>query len=131
MAGGSNQFEIQSSELALSRSQSGKVKDFATRMITDHMNAAGKLKAALGQARLAAPADALDAKHQTMLDNIKRADAATFDNTYVNAQYLAHVEAVNLFESYSKSGDNPQLKAFAADLLPTLRAHLDHVGKLR
>jgi uncharacterized protein DUF4142 len=31
----------------------------------------------------------------------------------------------------AKDGDNPRLKAFAADLLPTLQGHLEHVKKLK
>jgi putative membrane protein len=131
MANASNLFEIQSSELALNRSRSAAVKDFATRMVTDHRNAAAKFKAALNQAKLPMPPDELDARQRAMLDNLKGADASAFDATYINAQNKAHIEAVNLFDSYSKNGDNPRLKAYAADVLPTLRGHLEHVQKLK
>ena len=44
---------------------------------------------------------------------------------------VAQVEAVDLFKAYAKDGDTPRLKAFAADLLPTLVGHLEHVKKLK
>ena len=56
---------------------------------------------------------------------------AAFNKAYIEAQYNAHVEAVNLFAAYAKSGDNAQLKALAAELLPTLQGHLDQVSRLR
>ena len=36
-------------------------------------------------------------------------------------QVSAYKDAVSLFERYSKSGENPELKAFAAKTLPHLQ----------
>jgi putative membrane protein len=130
-AASANLFEIESSQLALQRSQSPKVKDFAQRMVTDHNLAASKMKAALSEARIPAPPEKLDAKDQKVYDNLKAAKGAAFDKAYIEAQYNAHREAVSLFGSFAKNGDNARLKALAADLLPTLQGHLDHVSKLR
>src|SRR3954452_3520773 len=45
-AANSNMFEIQSSQLALTKTQDKRLRDFAQRMITDHTQAGDKLKAA-------------------------------------------------------------------------------------
>ena len=74
------------------------------------------------------PPPALNAKHQQMLATVE--GASDFDAAYVNAQLMAHQEAVALFTSYSSSGDVPQLASFAAQTLPTLQMHLDHVQSL-
>jgi len=131
MAASANLFEIESSQLALQRSQSAKVKDFAQHMVADHNLAASKMKQALSQANIAAPPEKLGAKDQQTYDNLKAAQGAAFDKAYIEAQYNAHVEAVSLFRSYAQDGDNPRLKALAAELLPTLQGHLDQVSKLR
>jgi len=130
-AASSNLFEIESSQLALQRSHSPKIKDFAQHMVADHSLAASKMKLALSQANIPAPPDKLNANDQKIFDNLKTAQDAAFDKTYIEAQYNAHVEAVNLFKAYAQDGDNPRLKALAADLLPTLQGHLDQVSKLR
>jgi putative membrane protein len=130
-ASSANLFEIESSQLALQRSQSSKVKDFAQRMVTDHNMAASKMKQALSDAKIVPPPEKLNAKDQKAYDNLKAVAPTGFDKAYIEAQYMAHVEAVNLFTAYSKNGDNPRLKALAADLLPTLQGHLDHISKLR
>ena len=130
-AAAGNLFEIDSSELALRRSQSSAVRDFANRMVVDHNAAAAKLKQAVADAKLTPPAEKLDAKHQAMLDDLKAKDAASFDRAYIEVQYNAHVETVALFQSYAKGGETGRLKAFAADVLPTLQGHLDHVTKMR
>jgi putative membrane protein len=130
MAAAGNLFEIQSSELALRRSKSSAVRDFANRMVTDHNSAAAKFKQAVADAKLTPPAEKLDAKHQAILDDLKAKDDASFDRAYIEAQYKAHVETVALFQAYAKGGENARMKAFAADVLPTLQGHLDHVTKM-
>jgi putative membrane protein len=131
LAASANLFEIESSQLALQRSQAVPVKDFANRMVTDHTLAAAKMKQALSEAKIPAPPETLNAKDQTVLGNLKIAKGAAFNKAYIEAQYNAHVEAVTLFTAYAKNGDNPRLKALASELLPTLQGHLDHITKLR
>jgi putative membrane protein len=126
-----NLFEIQSSELALRRSNTNAVRDFANRMVTDHIAAAAKFKRALADAQLTPPAEKLDAKHQAILDDLKAEDDASFDRAYIEAQYKAHVESVALFQAYANGGENARMKACAADVLPTLQGHFDHVTKMR
>jgi putative membrane protein len=126
-----NKFEIDSSKLALTRSKSENVKTFANKMITDHGQATLKMKQAVTDAKVKAPSDALDARHQAVLDDLKKKDGAAFDQAYAEAQLKGHEETVAMFETYSKGGDNLRIKQFASDLLPTLRGHLDHVKKLQ
>jgi putative membrane protein len=131
LAASANLFEIESSQLALQRSHAAPVKDFANRIVTDHDLAAAKLAQALSDANIPAPTPTLNGKDRTALDNLKIAKGATFNKAYIEAQYNAHLETVNLFDAYTKNGDNPRLKALAADLLPTLQGHLDHIARLR
>jgi putative membrane protein len=72
----------------------------------------------------------LDDKHQANLDKLKDVSGANFDTVYVPMQVLAHEQAVNLFEDYSKSGDNDALKEWAADTVPTLKEHLEEARDL-
>ena len=66
-----------------------------------------------------------------MLAALKGKKGAEFDRLYIDEQAKGHDEAVNLFTSYSEGGDNPTLKAFASETLPTLKMHQDHVKKLQ
>jgi putative membrane protein len=131
IAASANLLEIESSKLALDRGQSQAVKDFANHMVSDHSLAATKMKQALSEAKVQPPPEKLSAKDQKIYDALKGAHPATFDKAYIEAQYNAHVEAVNLFSTYAKNGDNQRLKALATDLLPTLQSHLDQIAKLR
>lgn len=120
-----NQFEIETSKLALEKSQDADVKKFAQDMVDDHTKAGDAFKTAVTEGKIDAalvPA-ALDAKHQKELDKLSKADAKDFDKDYLKLQKDAHKDAVALFKSYSEKGDNASLKTFAANTLPTLEKH--------
>jgi putative membrane protein len=125
-------FEISTSRLALEKSQSPDVKKFAQQMIDDHTAAGQRLEAAATQAGI--PADKKPVKasevHMKQVEQLQSSKPAQFDPLYVQIQRKAHEEAVDLFSTYAESGDNPKLKQFAAETLPTLKSHLDHVKTL-
>jgi putative membrane protein len=126
-----NLFEIESSKAALAKTKNDKIKAFANLMVTDHTGAGTKFKQAVTDAKLTPPAEKLDAKHQALLDDLKKKDSAAFDSAYVKAQHDGHVETVAMFEAYAKGGDNARMKQFATEMLPTLKAHLDQVSKIK
>jgi Domain of unknown function (DUF4142) len=68
--------------------------------------------------------DSTCADAQPALVSSTPAKKMDFDQSYDQAQMKAHKDAVALFEAYSKSGDNPELKSWAAKTLPQLKEHL-------
>jgi putative membrane protein len=126
-----NLFEIETSKLAVKTSKNKDVLAFANKMITDHTKAGTAFKAAVGKATgVTPPAEKLDAAHQAKLDDLKTKTGEDFDKAYIDAQQDAHDEAVSLFDSYANNGDDAALKAFAAETLPTLKAHEEHIDKM-
>jgi len=126
-----NLFEIESSKVALANSNNSEVKLFAQKMVSDHGEAGRKFKQAVSEARLQAPPDKMDAKHEALVAQLKSMKGATFDAAYVAAQREAHVETVAMFGAYVANGDNERMKKFAQEMLPTLQTHLDQVSRLR
>jgi predicted outer membrane protein len=120
--------EIQSSQLANTKSQNAQVKQFAQRMIQDHTASSDKLKAAAQGITIPA---GLDAEHARMLQQLQSAPASDFDRTYADLQVTGHQGAVTLFDQYAQNGDNAQLKQFAQQTLPTIRDHLQMATQLR
>jgi putative membrane protein len=121
-----NLFVVESSKLALERSQSDAVKAFARRMIDDHSKARVRIREALAEARLIMPDERLDARDA----GTARRRARLRQDVY-RMQYKAHVEAVELVKGYAAGGEKKQLRAFAADVVPALQAHLDHIALMR
>jgi putative membrane protein len=132
MVASSNEFEIQSSQLAEKSNASDETKKFAAQMVADHTKAGQEFKAALEKVdqTAATAAPALQPKEQKALDALKAASADAFEEQYIAAQVMAHDEAVALFSNYAQNGDDPALKEFAKKTLPTLEMHQEHVKEL-
>jgi putative membrane protein len=128
----SDMFEIQSSQLALSKQPDTDTKPFAEKMVQDHQKTSAELKSMVdgGKVKATLPT-ALDSEHQKLLDDLKAKNGKEFDQTYDQVQVKAHRDAVALFEAYGKSGDNADLKNWASQTLPHLKEHLSMAEKLK
>jgi putative membrane protein len=131
-AGSSDQFEIQSGQLALQASQNPAVQNFANMIIRDHTNSTQMLMAAAQAAHVAAPPPALLPPQQAMLDQLRAAGSGpAFDQTFQQIQIQAHQQALALHQNYAQSGDVPQLKATAAQIVPVVQNHLTMAQSLQ
>jgi putative membrane protein len=128
----SDMFEIESSRLALTKQPDADTKPFAERMVQDHQETTAELKQLVqaGKVKEQLPTE-LDAEHKRKLDELGRLSGRDFDTAYDRAQQEAHREAVALFESYAQTGDNPDLKQWAAKTLSHLKAHLTMADQLQ
>jgi putative membrane protein len=124
MAASGDLFEIQSSQLAHQMAKSPAVHSFASMIETDHKMLSAQMMAAAQAAGLTPPPPALLPPDQAMLEQLRNAPPGTFDVAYRDVQVMAHQKAVNLFQNYANSGDNPTLRATAAQALPKLQHHL-------
>ncbi len=114
-------FEVQSSQLALNKSQDRDVRDFAQRMIKDHTEADNKLKSIAKNETIPS---SLDAPHQQMLQHLRGENGSNFVEAFKQDQVTAHQQAISQFRNYADHGDDQQLKQFAQQTLPTLQDHL-------
>lgn len=125
MAASSNLWEIQSSQLAHQRAQSPAVHQFASMIIADHTMLGQQMMAAAQSAGLPPPPQVLMPEEQQMLAQLQSAPAGpAFDMAYRDMQVVAHQKAIALFQNYANGGDNPTLRATAAQALPKLQQHL-------
>lgn len=115
--------EIMASRMADSHAQSPKVKAFAATMVKDHTAANDKLRtiAQKNGYTLAGVAMVQQQPELTQLDSLHGAD---FDKAYTTMMQNDHQDAVQLFTAESSTGTNADVKAFAAQTLPTLQHHL-------
>ena len=127
----SDMFEIQSSQLALSKQPDDDTKPFAEKMVQDHQKTSSELKGLVegSMVKLTLPTS-LDSEHQHMLNELNAKSGKDFDQSYDQVQLKAHRDAVALFEAYAKTGDNSDLKSWAGQTLPHLKEHLSMAEKL-
>lgn len=127
----SDLYEVESSRLALERTQNADIRAFAQRMIDEHSRMSNELKAAIGQAGLQAnPPTVLDAERTELMRELRETSPGDFDREYIEQQTEAHENALNLFRDFGNNGDNDQLKQLATRAAPMIENHLETVRAL-
>ncbi|MFI5911432.1 DUF4142 domain-containing protein [Dactylosporangium sp. NPDC051541] len=121
-AGYGGNFEVAAGSLARARGYSAGVRDFGTKMVSDH-NRAGTKLSILAQSLGTSTPDLPDSAQQNIVNAWSRLEGLLFDCAYVPAEYIDHVGAVALFENEAAHGDSPELVRFARETLPTLQEH--------
>ncbi len=119
-----NLMEIKAADIAQGKTKRDDVKDFAKSIEKDHTDVNKNLKTLADRMKMKLPKDLGD--HQAFIDGLKAKTDADFDRTYVAATVASHEKCVALFEKFSSSTKNADLKAFADNTLPGLRTHLSH-----
>lgn len=122
MAHSTNMFEIESSRLALQRSNNQFVRAFAQRMITDHSRLMQEMMPMHRQ-----PSMRMMPQHMAMMQRLRSAPAASFDRMYHQEHMMAHQQAVNLHSTYAARGDNQALRVLAARAVPVLQMHMQEL----
>ena len=117
--------EVEMSKLAAQKAADPEVKKFAQTMVTDHTAADNELKALAGKKNVTLPTDL--GNHQGDLDALKNATGAEFDRSYVKLMVNAHENDVEAFQAQADKSADPEVKAFAAKTLPTLKKHLETI----
>ncbi len=121
--------EVSMARIALQRGSSDEVKLFAQRMINDHSKANNELINLATSKAMPLPMslEIRDRADEAILSG-KTGDE--FDKAYIHQQLAAHMGAVALFEAEAARGRDPQLQAWAAKMLPTLKDHKHQVQRM-
>ena len=115
--------EVNLSNLAVRLSGNAKVRAFAERMIVDHGKANEELLMLANRKQFTA-AEKMDSKHTELRDKLAKMTGAAFDHAFMEGMVKDHEEAVKLFETQSKDGQDAALKSWAGNKLPALKKHL-------
>jgi putative membrane protein len=121
--------EVEMGKVAVANAQNPEVKKFGQMMVDDHTKAGNELKELAGKKNIAVPADI--GSHKSMLDKLKGLKGADFDKEYVSEMVSDHETDVAEFEKQAANATDPDVKAFAAKTLPTLKKHLDAIKAIQ
>jgi putative membrane protein len=113
--------EASAGQLAVQKGIRAEVRSFGQMMIKDHGEAEQKLLQLAQVKGYKLPAAATGGIKPDL--NLKNA-GANFDKLYVHAMVAGHANTVQMFENYATTGKDPDVRAFAQRMLPTLKAHL-------
>jgi putative membrane protein len=114
--------EVAAGKLAQSRG-TADVQKFGAQMVEDHSKAGAELKQIADAKGMKLP-DGPDAAQKALGARLERLQGPEFDHFYVQeAGVKDHKAAVDLFSAEANNGKDPELKAFAAKTLPTIKHH--------
>jgi putative membrane protein len=110
--------EVADGRVAMQRGESAEVKKIGSQMVADHSKANKELVALADKKGIAI--------------EINKAKARNFPKENFDGNYLASMETdhkadIKVFEKEASSGNDAELKAWAAKTLPTLKMHLSMV----
>jgi putative membrane protein len=131
-----NQVDIDAGKLAVSKSHSKDVKDFAQLMITDH---SGVNKSAVDLVTKLHVTPESNPTSQSLQkggdDNqeaLKKLNGNAFDRAYVDHEVAYHQAVIDAVDStLIPSAQNAELKALLVKVRPAFVAHLEHAKSLQ
>jgi putative membrane protein len=116
--------EVELGKLAQQRAASDQVKQFGSKMASDHQKANEQLKKIAAAKGINLPAD-MSSSDRREYDKLQKKSGADFDREYMKEMVADHKTDVKDFQSAAKSANDPDIKSFASSTLPTLQQHLD------
>jgi len=125
-----NNAEIAMGQLALQRASSPDVKNFAQMMVDQHTAANNELMTMAQGATMTMTPGMIDPMHRALADAMSRLSGADFDMAYIKSQMADHALARDLYERYSKNGDNKDLKNYAKKTRPAIEQHYSTVQSM-
>ncbi|MDB6020156.1 MAG: outer membrane protein, partial [Pedosphaera sp.] len=118
-----NESEIALAQLASQKATDPAVRQFAQRMIQDHTKANQQLGQILTQKGVTVPTETSSSEQREM-DRLEKLTGVDFDKAYMDHMVRDHKKDVKEFQKAADKSTDTDLKAFAANTLPTLQDHL-------
>ena len=117
--------EVQAGKLAADKATSDTLKQYGQQMVDEHTAANDKLKSIAEGKGLTLPT-APAAKDAAAIAKMSKLSGSAFDSAYKKFAVASHTDAYKVFSMETKMGTDSDIKQFATDTLPTVKAHLAH-----
>jgi putative membrane protein len=119
-AASSGGWEVETGKVAEGKAQSDATRNLAARIVAEHSKANKEVVELAKKKGLAISTENI--KPQRGLSG-----GAKFDKQYLTLTEQDHQQAIKAFEKEAASGDDSEIKAWAAKMLPSLKQHLSMV----
>jgi putative membrane protein len=122
-----NDFEVQSGQLALSKSSSDLIRGYATRAVAEYPNAAQSLSRNRAEAGVTLASDEnVRSIAENAMTRLNSLQGAEFDKAYADSQVRLQTAAVDQFGAYSQNGSSGPLRRYAQEVLPKSKEFLEY-----
>ncbi|HYD91080.1 MAG TPA: DUF4142 domain-containing protein [Flavobacterium sp.] len=117
--------EIELGKLAQQKSTNADIKALGKMMVDQHMQSSATTKALATKKNVTLPSS-LTEKGQEAYKDLNDKTGHDFDKAYADMMVDAHEKAINKMERASEKASDEEIRMWAANMLPTLRTHLEH-----
>lgn len=117
--------EVSLAELAAGRSSNREIQEVAIKLLEDHRQANERLKAFAERQQVTLPTEL--GKHQLDVDRLAQLSGPDFGKAYLKEMIEHHEQAVATFQRQAEEGTDPHIRAWASELVATLRGHLQMI----
>lgn len=121
MAALANMTEAHLGQMAEAQASHKAVKDFGQTLSMDHTTAYEALTVLANKTGEAIP-KAIG--HDRTIENLKHLRGKAFDRAFTQDEIRSHKAAIAAFQNEAEHGENPDVKAWAKMVIPTLEGHL-------
>ncbi|QBM77955.1 DUF4142 domain-containing protein (plasmid) [Sphingomonas sp. AAP5] len=121
-----SKYEVDSSRLALARSQDKALRVFAQQMVEHHSRQVPSRSGVGGSGA----GGALDGPLSEMLNSLENVPSAEFNAAYKRGQIAAHEEALKVHGAYAARGSDSTARAKAEAAMPAIQKHLNAARNL-
>lgn len=119
--------EVNAGRLATQKAKRTDVRSFGEMMVKDHSDAEKKLMQLAKLKKI----NISEAASGGIQPDIGLQNAGgDFDRLFVHAMLAGHTNTVQMFETYATTGKDPDVRTFAQQMLPTLKAHLAAIAAI-
>ncbi len=123
-------FEIKTSQLALQKSNSADVKQYAQQMIDDHTKLMEQMKPVAAEAGVTPPTDLVSKLHKTEYKKLQGLSGDAFDQAYIKAQLMDHQQTEKAFKTEESAGQLADEKAAATQGQPIIDDHMQKIQQI-
>jgi putative membrane protein len=116
--------EVSAGNAAQQNAQHDRVKAYGAMMVRDHSSANQELMGLASGRGMTVPTT-LPPDKQNHVAELQKMQGRAFDNHYMGMMVTDHKKTIADFEKQANGGNDPELKAWAAKMLPALKMHLD------
>ncbi len=124
-----NMAEVNYAKLALQKSQDKNVRDFATKMISDHEMLAANMKPLAMKLGVKMPSGPEVMDH-VKYDELKMKSGSSFDHAYVEAMVKDHRDDLQKMIDEENKTTNPELKLVVAKAEKVIRQHAEMIDNI-
>ena len=122
--------EIELGKLAQTKSTNADVKALGKMMVDQHTKSSADTKTLAASKNISLPM-ALTEKGNEAFTDLNGKSGNEFDKAYADMMVDGHKKTIEKMEKAAKDAKDPEIKQWAANMLPVLHAHLQHSEEVK